>query len=103
LHIRFEDPILRRLAAEPAFAPEEWDEREISHFRLVAQCAQAAQVADDLHVSRVLCIRPHAGGQPDTWFVQLGPGRRLLLAFGTDTTSPAVMFSVLSMEMERTR
>lgn len=103
MQIRFGDQTLRRLAAEPAYAPEGWDEPEISHFRLVAQCAQAAQVADDLHATRVLRIRPHADGQPGTWFVQLSPGRRLLLAFGTDTPSPAVMFSVLSMEMERPR
>ena len=102
MHIRFEDQILRRLAAEPAFAPEGWDEPEMSHFRLVAQCAQGAQVADDLHATRVLRITPHADGQPGTWFVQLSSGRRLLLAFGTDTTSPAVVFSVLSMEMEKT-
>jgi toxin HigB-1 len=103
LHIRFEDHVLRRLAAEPAFAPEGWDEPEIRHFRLVAQCAQAAQVADDLHATRVLRIRPCADGQPGTWFVQLSSSRRLLLAFGTDTTSPTLMFSVLSMEMEETR
>jgi hypothetical protein len=103
LHIRYEDQILRRLATEPAFTPEGWDEPEISNFRLVAQCAQAAQVPDDLHATRALRIRPHADGQPGTWFVQLSPGRRLLLAFGTDTTSPTVMFSVLSMEMEKIR
>ena len=102
MHISFEDPVLRRLAAEPAFAPEGWDDPETRHFRLVAQCAQAAQVAGDLHATRVLRIRAYPG-QAGTWFVQLSPARRLLLAFGTDTTSPAVMFSVLSMEMGKTR
>jgi hypothetical protein len=75
----------------------------MSHFRLVAQCAQAAQVADDLHATRVLRIRPNVDGQRGTWYVQLSSGRRLLLAFGTDTTSPTLMFSVLSMEMGKTR
>ena len=102
MHIRFEDLVLRRLAAEPAFAPEGWEEPEISHFRLVAQCAQAAQVVGDLHATRVLRIRAHPD-QPGTWFVQLSPARRLLLAFGTDNTSQTVMFSVLSMEMGKTR
>ena len=102
MRLHFQDEVLRRLAADPAFCPEEWDEEEIRHFRLVAQCAQGAQVADDLHATRVLRITPHADGQPGTWFVQLSSGRRLLLAFGTDTTSPAVVFSVLSMEMEKT-
>ena len=102
MHIRFEDQVLRRLAAEPTFAPEGWDEPEIRHFRLVAQCAQAAQVADDLHATRVLRIRPNADGQSGTWFVQLSSSRRLFLAFGTGTTYQTVMFSVLSMEMEKT-
>jgi hypothetical protein len=50
-----------------------------------------------------LRIRPHAGGQPGTSSVQLSPGRRLLLAFGAASTSPTVVFSVLSMEMEEVR
>lgn len=103
MHLHFQDEILRRLAADPAFRPEGWDEAEIRHFRLVAQCAQAAQVADDLHATRILRIRPHTDDQPDLSSIQLSPGRWLLLTFGPDNTSPAAVFSVLSMEMEETR
>lgn len=103
MRLHFQDEVLRRLAAEPAFSPDGWDEQEVRHFRLVAQCAQAAQVADDLCATRILRIRPHADGRPGTSSIQLSPGHRLLLAFGTDTASPTVVFSVLSMEMEETR
>jgi len=103
LRLNFQDKVLRRLAADPGFSPEGWDEDEVRHFRLVAQCAQAAQVADDLRETRILRIRPHANGQPGTSSIQLSPGRRLLLAFGADNTSPTVVFSVLSMEMEEIR
>lgn len=103
MHLHFQDEVLRRLAADPAFRPEGWDEAETRHFRLVAQCAQAAQIAEDLHATRILRIRPRTDDQPDFSSIQLSPGRRLLLAFGTDNTSPTVVFSVLSMEMEETR
>jgi hypothetical protein len=103
LHLRFQDEVLRRLAADPSFRPEGWDEAEIRHFRLVAQCAQAAQIADDLRETRILRVRPPTDHQPDFSSIQLSPGRRLLLAFGTDSTSLTATFSVLSMEMEETR
>lgn len=103
MRLHFQDEVLRRLATEPAFSPPGWDEQEIRHFRLVAQCAQAAQVSDDLRATRILRIRPHADGRPGTSLIQLSPGRRLLLAFETDTASPTVVFSVLSMEMEPTK
>jgi hypothetical protein len=103
LRLHFQDEVLRRLAADPAFCPEGWDEEEIRHFRLVAQCAQAAQIADDLHATRILRIRPHTDDQPDFSSIQLSPSRQLLLAFGTDNTSPTAVFSVLSMEMEEIR
>jgi hypothetical protein len=103
LRLHFHDEVLRRLAADSAFHPEGWEEVEIRHFRLVAQCAQAAQVVDDLHATRILRIRPHTDDQPGFSSVQLSPGRRLLLAFVPDHTSATAVFSVLSMEMEETR
>lgn len=99
MHLDFLDEALRRLAAEPDFRPEGWDGAEVRHFRLVAQCAQAAKVADDLRAMRILRIQSHADDQPGTASIQLSPCRRLLLTFKNDNTPATAVFSVLSMEV----
>lgn len=104
----FLDETLRRLAAEPDFRPEGWDEAEVRHVRRVAQCAQAAKVADDLHALRILRIQPDLGGQRGMSSIQLSGRRRLLLTFTTDGIFAGVELSivpidVLSKEMEASR
>lgn len=97
MHLDFLDETLRRLAAEPAFRPEGWDLAEIRHLRLVAQCAQAAKVTDDLRAMRILHIQSHADDQPGTSSIWLSSRRRLLLTFKDDDTPATAVFSVLPM------
>lgn len=103
MHLDFLDGALRRLAAEAVYRPEGWDVAEVRLFRLVAQCAQAAKVADDLHAMRILRIQSRADDPPGTSSIQLSPRRRLLLTFKNDDTPATTVFSVLPKEMEESR
>jgi plasmid maintenance system killer protein len=103
LRLDFADQVLRQLADDPGFRPEGWEEAEASHFRLVAQCAQAAQAVGDLHAMRILRIRSHAGDPPGVSSIQLSSSRQMLLAFGTDDSDPSVELLVLQTELEVSR
>ena len=98
MHLDFLDQALRRLATEPGFRPAGWDEAEISHFRLVAQCAQAAKAEGDLRAMRILRFQACPDTQPITSSIQLSPRRRLVLTFKNDDTPATAVFSVLSVE-----
>jgi plasmid maintenance system killer protein len=98
LHLDFLDETLRRLAAEPAYRPEGWDVAEVRHFRLVAQCAQAAKVTGDLSAMRILRIQSHPDDPPGTSSIWLSSCRRLLLTFKDDDTPATAVFSALPME-----
>ena len=98
MHLDFLDQVLRRLATEPSFRPAGWDEVEISHFRLVAQCAQAAQVESDLHATRILRLQACPDTAAKTSSVQLSHRRRLVLTFKNDGAPATAVFSVLPIE-----
>jgi hypothetical protein len=98
LHLDYLDQVLLRLAAEPAFRPAGWDEAEISHFRLIAQCAQAAEVEGDLHAMRILRLQKCADTEARTSWIQLSPRRRLVFVFKNDCTPVAAVLSVLPVE-----
>lgn len=104
----FLDETLRRLTAEPEFRPDGWDAAEVRHVRRVAQCVQAAKVAEDLHALRILRIQSDPGGQRGMSSIHLSARRRLLLTFTTDCTPAGVALSVVpidvvSIEMEASR
>jgi plasmid maintenance system killer protein len=99
MHLDFLDGTLRRLAVEEGFLPAGWAEAEICHFRLVAQCAQAAKVEGDLHATRILRLQACHDGEPGTWSVQLSARRRLAIAFKTEGTSATAVFSVSPPEV----
>ena len=99
MHLDFLDRTLRRLATEPGYRPPGWGEAEIDHFRLVAQCAQAAKVEGDLRTMRILRCQACLDGPPGTSSIQLSPRRRLLLTFKNDDAPATAVLSVLLIEV----
>ena len=97
----------RRLAADHGFRPPGWDAAECRHFRLVAQCAQAAKGVGDLHAMRVLRIQSREGGiLAGTSSVVLIARRCLILTFkdgGTRVALSVESLDVWSKEMEESR
>lgn len=98
MQLDFLDQVLLRLASEPAFRPAGWSEAEIGHFRLIAQCAQAAEVADDLQAMRSLRLQKYPDAEARTSWIRLSPKRRLVLAFKNDCTPAAAVLSVMPVE-----
>jgi len=98
LHLEFMDHALRRLVREAGFRPSGWDEEEISHFRLVAQCAQAAKVESDLNALRVLRLEACPDDQPGPSSIRLSSRQRLLVTFKSDDAPVTAVFSVMSVE-----
>ena len=52
------DGVLWRLATDADYWPEGWDDVEVADFRLLVQCARAAQAEVDLRNMRILRLRP---------------------------------------------
>ena len=99
MHLDFVDETLRRLAFDETFLPAGWGDEEICHFRLVAQCVQAAEAESDVRATRVLRLQACHDGEPGMPSVQLSAHRRLLLVFKNGDVPPAIaMFSVLQQE-----
>lgn len=98
MHLDFLDQVLLRLATEQGFRPAGWDEAEISHFRLVAHCARAAQVEGDLHATRILRLQASPDTEARTSSIQLSSRRRLILTFKNDGTPATAVLSVLPVE-----
>lgn len=93
------DANLRRLAKEPSHRPEGWGDGEVRHFLLIAQCAQAAKVAADLHALRMLRLRSHPD-EPKTSWVQLGTQRRLTITFNDESGPLIAQFDLAVTGME---
>jgi hypothetical protein len=103
LHLDFLDAALRRLAYEPGFRPEGWEEAEVRHFHLVAQCASAAKTEADLRATRCLRLRPYSDDDLSTLSAQISPRHRLLLTLKNDATPATAVLSVLSTETDEQR
>ncbi len=97
------DEELRRLATEPGFRPLGWSARDISDFHRLVQCARAAYVEADLRNMRVLRIEPDDSGDPNRAQAPLSSGRVIDLAFKNPDIHGAVVFGLLTPEMESQR
>ena len=87
------DDVLRRLATDLANRLEGWDDVEIADYRLLVQCARAAQADADLRNMRVLRLRPE-DGCPETARARLGSAREIVLRFKSLSGHVAVTFEL---------
>lgn len=97
------DEELRRLATERGFRPTGWSDRDISEFCRLVQCARAAYVDTDLRNMRVLRIEPDDSGDPNRARATLSSGRKIDLRFKNSESHRAVVFELLTPEMEAQR
>ncbi|KRA31116.1 hypothetical protein ASD81_16675 [Nocardioides sp. Root614] len=97
------DEELRRLATESEFSPNGWSAQEISDFRVLVQCARAAQVEGDLWRTRMLRIEFDESGDPDRARATLGSGRVIDLTFKNSDSHGAVVFGLLTPELDPLR
>lgn len=97
------DEQLRRLATEPQFRLAGWSGQEIREFRRLVQCARAANVEDDLRNMRVLRIELYDSGDLTRARATLSSGRVIDLTFKNSESHGAVVFEVLTAEMEPER
>lgn len=94
---------LHRLVEDAGYRPSGWSAPEISDFRVLVQCARAAQVAADLRNMRMLRIEPDDTGDPNGSRATLSSGRVIELTFKDSDGHGAVAFELLTPEMEPQR
>jgi hypothetical protein len=97
------DAELASLATDPDARPEGWTEGEVSDFRILIQCARAAQLDTDLRNSRMLRIEPDGTGNPNTARATLSPSHVINLTFKTNGSQGAVAFGLSTEESEMPR
>jgi hypothetical protein len=90
---QYGDAVLRRLATDVDFYPPGWGDREIADLRLLAQCARAATMRDDLKNMRLFHLEPDVNGDGDVVRATLGSGLELLLTFNGADDHDAVVFA----------
>ena len=73
-----------------------WVTADIEQIRLIAQCASAAQVVEDLTSMRILRFARRPDSESNVWVVKLSGARRLTIAF-KDGNTP--MTAVLDLEI----
>lgn len=99
----FVDEELRRLATDPGCRPEGWGDQEVMDFRVLVQCARAARLDTDLRNSRMLRIEPDGAAAPNRARATLSSGRAIDLTFKNTESHGAVVFEILTREMEPPR
>jgi hypothetical protein len=97
------DEELHRLATDPGFRPAGWSALDISDLRVLVQCARAARLHTDLQNSRMLRIEPDGAGDPNRARATLSSGRVVDLTFKSTESYGAVVFELLTPEMETPR
>lgn len=97
------DEELHRLATDPGCRPEGWSDREVSDFRVLVQCSRAARLDTDLRNSRMLRIELDGAGDPNRVRATLSSGRVIDLTFKNTESHGAVVFELLTAEMETPR
>jgi hypothetical protein len=97
------DEELHRLATDPGFRPQGWSAREVSDFRVLVQCARAARLDADLRNSRMLRIHPGDTHDLNKARAKLSSGRVINLTFKSTESHSAVIFELLTPEMEASR
>ena len=90
VQLRYVDDVLQRLASDADYEPAGWGAAEIAHFRLVAQCAEAAIAERDLLGLQLLRLRP--GADADVALVFLSATRVLTIKFEPMTTPMTIVF-----------
>ncbi len=96
------DEELHRLATDSGYRPDGWSAREVSDFRVLIQCARAARLDTDLRNSRMLRIESDST-DPNRARATLSSGRLVDLAFKNTESHGAVVFELLTAEMETQR
>jgi hypothetical protein len=92
LQLRYLDDVLQRIATDADFEPAGWDAAEVAHFRLIAQCAEAALEERDLLALRLLRLR--SGADDTLASVLLSAARMLTIKFEPTTTPMTAVFDV---------
>jgi hypothetical protein len=90
------DGMLRRLATDADYRPEGWNDVEVADFRLLVQCARAAQAEVDLRNMRVLRLRPD-DDSPDAARARIGASREIVLRFKGSGGRAAVTLELLTI------
>lgn len=103
MHREYLDEELQRLATDPGCLPQGWTEPEIADFRLLAQCARAAEVDTDLRNTRMLRLQPHDTGDPHRALATLSSGRVIDLTFKDAESQGAVLFALVPAEVDSQR
>lgn len=98
MQLRYLDDVLQRIASDADYAPDGWDAREVAHFLLVAQCADAAIAESDLFTLRLLRLR--AGAHNNAASVMLSAMRELTINFEPTTTPMTAVFDMSTVETE---
>lgn len=94
------DKELQRLATDGSYQPPDWSDDEVADFRLLDQCARAAQVGDDLRGMRLLRLQPYVDGGPQSALGKLGSSREVTLTFKGPQDRAVVVFELLTQETE---
>lgn len=97
------DEELQRLATNPGCPPHGWTEPEIADFRLLVQCARAAQIDTDLRNTRMLRLQSHHTGDPNRALATLSSGRVIDLTFKDGESEGAVLFALAPAEVDSQR
>lgn len=99
LQLRYLDDDLQAIATDANYQPAGWDAREVDHFLLVAQCAEAAFSPRDLYSLRIL--RVQQGTEDHAASVLLSDLRVLTIKFEDSTTSMSAVFDLSTVETEQ--
>jgi hypothetical protein len=103
VHREYLDEELQRLATDPGCEPQGWTEPEIEDFRLLVQCARAAEVDTDLRNMRMLRLQSHDTGDPDRALATLSSGRVIDLTFKNAESRGAVLFALAATAVDSRR
>lgn len=103
MHREYLDEELQRLATDPGCPPQGWTEPEIADFRLLVQCARAAEVETDLRNTRMLRLQPHDTGDPHRVLAMLSSGRVIDLTFKDAKSQGTVLFALVPAEVDSQR
>ena len=98
MQLRYLDDVLQCIASDADHTPAGWDAGEVAHFRLVAQCADAAIAESDLFTLRLLRLR--TGAEDNAASVMLSAMRVLTINFEPTTTPMTAVFDVSTVETE---
>lgn len=95
MRVEFHDEVLRRLAEEPAYAPQGWDLAVIRSYRKKVQLICSAADERDLYALRGLRMEQLKGDRQGQTSMRLNDQFRLVLTFKTEGDRVAVLLEVV--------